>query len=194
MVYENLTNSFNCSCSGTKSRPILWDPIGYNNPGSSVLHYLPVFAQIHVHWVGDAIQPLHPLLPCSLFAFNVNSRLNQGDIFLSLPIHRYRSHVCACIDTIKNLKEQYLTSSRLLSLEVLPSSMICFLYLPSNTILGCLCSNHAEYHWFLKMPWFSAFLLWWQCFSLPATIPHIENTTRIISQEISQHCGLWKFD
>ena len=23
-------------------------------PGSSVVHYLPEFAQIHVHWVGDA--------------------------------------------------------------------------------------------------------------------------------------------
>ena len=25
------------------------------------LHYLPEFTQIHVHWVGDAIQPSHPL-------------------------------------------------------------------------------------------------------------------------------------
>ena len=30
-------------------------------PGSPVLHYLPEFAQIHVHWVGDTIQPSHPL-------------------------------------------------------------------------------------------------------------------------------------
>ena len=30
-----------------------------------VLHYLPEFAQAHVHWVNDAIQPSHPLLlPC----------------------------------------------------------------------------------------------------------------------------------
>ena len=27
----------------------------------SSLHYLPEFAQTHVHWVGDAIQPSHPL-------------------------------------------------------------------------------------------------------------------------------------
>ena len=38
-------------------------------PGSSVLHNLPEFAQIHVHWVSDAIQPSHPLLPPSPFAF-----------------------------------------------------------------------------------------------------------------------------
>ena len=41
-------------------------------PGSSVLHYLPEFAQIHVHWVGDAIQPSHPLLPPSPLAFNLS--------------------------------------------------------------------------------------------------------------------------
>ena len=35
-------------------------------PGSPVLHYLLEFAQIHVHSVGDAIQPSHPLLPLLL--------------------------------------------------------------------------------------------------------------------------------
>ena len=29
-------------------------------PGFSVLHYLLEFAQTHVHWVSDAIQPSHP--------------------------------------------------------------------------------------------------------------------------------------
>ena len=35
--------------------------------GFPVLHYFPEFAQTHVHWVGDAIQPSHPLLPTSAF-------------------------------------------------------------------------------------------------------------------------------
>ena len=35
------------------------------------LHYLLEFAQIHVHWVGDAIQPSHPLLPLSPPALNL---------------------------------------------------------------------------------------------------------------------------
>ena len=30
-------------------------------PGFPILHYLPEFAQTHVHWVSDAIQPSHPL-------------------------------------------------------------------------------------------------------------------------------------
>ena len=33
-----------------------------STPGFPVLHYLLEFAQTHVHWVGDAIQPSHPLL------------------------------------------------------------------------------------------------------------------------------------
>ena len=37
-------------------------------PGFPVLHYLLEFAQTHVHWVSDAIQPSHPLLPASPLA------------------------------------------------------------------------------------------------------------------------------
>ena len=32
-----------------------------STPGFPILHCLPEFAQTHVHWVGDAIQPSHPL-------------------------------------------------------------------------------------------------------------------------------------
>ena len=35
----------------------------HSTPGFPVLHYLPEFVQIHVQWVGDGIQPSHPLLP-----------------------------------------------------------------------------------------------------------------------------------
>ena len=35
-------------------------------PGFPILHYLLEFAQTHVHWVGDALQPSHPLSPPSL--------------------------------------------------------------------------------------------------------------------------------
>ena len=36
-----------------------------STPGFPVLHYLLELAQIHVHWVGDAIQPSHVLSPHS---------------------------------------------------------------------------------------------------------------------------------
>ena len=54
-----------CCCSVAKLCRTLCDPINCNTPEFSVLHCLLEFAQIHVHWVGDAIQPPHPLLPCS---------------------------------------------------------------------------------------------------------------------------------
>ena len=45
-------------------------------PGFPVLHCLPEFAQHHVHWVSDAIQPSHPLSSPSPPAFNLSQ--HQG--------------------------------------------------------------------------------------------------------------------
>ena len=42
-------------------------------PGSPVLHYLPEFAQTHIHWVGGAIQPSHPLLTSIFSSISVFS-------------------------------------------------------------------------------------------------------------------------
>ena len=39
----------------------LCNPMNSIMPGFLVLHYLPEFAQTHVHWVDDSIQPSHPL-------------------------------------------------------------------------------------------------------------------------------------
>ena len=58
----------------------LCDPKECSPPGSPVFHYLQEFAQIHVYWVNDAIQPSHPLLLPSPFAFSLsqNQCLFQG--------------------------------------------------------------------------------------------------------------------
>ena len=61
-----------CYCSVGKSCPTLCNPMDCSTPGFPVLHYIPEFIQIHVHWVGDAIQPSHPLLSSSLPAFNLS--------------------------------------------------------------------------------------------------------------------------
>ena len=45
------------------------DPMDCSMPGFPVLHHLPKLAQTHVQWVGDAIQPSHPLLLASPPAF-----------------------------------------------------------------------------------------------------------------------------
>ena len=48
--------------SVTQSCPTLCDPMNRSTPGLPVHHQLPEFTQTHVHVVGDAIQPSHPLL------------------------------------------------------------------------------------------------------------------------------------
>ena len=48
-------------CSVAQSCPTLSDPMNRSTPGLPVHHQLPEFTQTHVHRVGDAIQPSHPL-------------------------------------------------------------------------------------------------------------------------------------
>ena len=44
----------------------LCDPMNHSTPDLPVHHQLPEFTQTHVHRVGDAIQPSHPVIPfCS---------------------------------------------------------------------------------------------------------------------------------
>ena len=43
----------------------LCDPMACHTPGFPVHHQLAELAQSHVHWVGDAIQTSHPLIPLS---------------------------------------------------------------------------------------------------------------------------------
>jgi len=58
--------------SGAQSCPTLGDPIDCSTPGLPVHYQLPEFTQIHVHWVGDAFQPAHPLLSPSSASFNLS--------------------------------------------------------------------------------------------------------------------------
>ena len=57
-------------CSVTKSCLTLCDPMNCSTLGFPVLQYLLEFTQVHVHWVGDAIQPSPPLPPSSPFIFS----------------------------------------------------------------------------------------------------------------------------
>ena len=52
--------------SVAQSCPTLCDPMNRSAPGLPVHHQLPEFTQTHVHQVGDAIQPSHPLSSPSL--------------------------------------------------------------------------------------------------------------------------------
>ena len=62
-LYQSVT-------SVTQSCPILCNPMNRSMPGLPVHHQLPEFIQTHVHRVGDAIQPSHPLSSPSPPALN----------------------------------------------------------------------------------------------------------------------------
>ena len=57
-------------------RPAFCDPMDCSMPGFPVLHSLLEFAQTHFHWLIDAIQPSHLLLPPSPLAPNLSQ--HQG--------------------------------------------------------------------------------------------------------------------
>ena len=48
-----------CCCSVAWACPILCDPVDCSTPGLPVPHRLLEFAQVHVHCIGDAVQPSH---------------------------------------------------------------------------------------------------------------------------------------
>ena len=60
----------------TQSCPTLCNPMSHRMPGLPVHHQLPEFTQIHVHRVGDAIRPSHPLSSPSPSASNTSQ--HQG--------------------------------------------------------------------------------------------------------------------
>ena len=72
-------------CSVTESCLIPCDPMSCSTPGLPVHHQLPEFTQTHIHRVGDAIQPSHPLssllllppIPPSIRVFSNESTLRM---------------------------------------------------------------------------------------------------------------------
>ena len=65
-----------CCCSGNQACPTLCDPMDFSTSGLPVPHRLPEFTLIHLHRVGDAIQPSHPLTTSSSSALNLSQ--HQG--------------------------------------------------------------------------------------------------------------------
>ena len=63
-----------CCCSVAKSCLTLCDPTNCSTPGFPVLYYLLKFAQTHVHWISDVIQPSHPLSSSSPPTFSLSQQ------------------------------------------------------------------------------------------------------------------------
>ena len=74
-----VTRSFSCVpefSSVAQLCPTLCNLMDCSTPGFPVHHQLLKFAQTHVHWVNDAIQPSHPL--SSPFSSHPQSFLTSG--------------------------------------------------------------------------------------------------------------------
>ena len=71
--------------SVTQSCSTLCDPMDCSMPGLPVHHQLPELTQTHVHCVGDAIQPSHPVVPFSfcLQAFPASGSFQRSKLFTS---------------------------------------------------------------------------------------------------------------
>ena len=69
-------NIYCCCCSVAQSCPTLRDSMDCSMPGLPVPHHLLEFAQVHVHCIGDPIQPSHPLMLPSPSALNLSQ--HQG--------------------------------------------------------------------------------------------------------------------
>ena len=64
-------------CSVAQLCQALCNPMDCSMPGLPVLHHLPEFAQTHVYWVSDAIQPSHPLSSTSPPVFNLSQKYSN---------------------------------------------------------------------------------------------------------------------
>ena len=75
-----------CCFSVTKSFLTLCNPMNCSMPGFPILHYLLEFAQTHVRWVSDAIQPSHllsaPVSSCSQ-SFQASRSFPMSQLFAS---------------------------------------------------------------------------------------------------------------
>ena len=104
-IFTELCNR--CCCSVTQLCSTLCDPMDCSTLGFPALHYLPGFAQTHVHWVNDAIQLTHPLLSPSPPAPNPSQ--HQGPFqWVSSSHHvikvlELQHQVCICSSQAPNL-------------------------------------------------------------------------------------------
>ena len=90
-ISNNLIINYNQSVSSvSQSCPTLCEPMDCSMPGFPVHHQLLELAQTHVHQVGDAIQPSHPLSSPSPPAFNLSQNRvfsNESALCIRWPKH-----------------------------------------------------------------------------------------------------------
>ena len=92
-------HSFDCQFSSvTQSCLTLSNPMDCSTPGFPVRHQLPEPIQTHVHCIGGAIQPSHPLLSSLPFAFNLSHiRVFSNESALHIRWTEYWAAICGLV-------------------------------------------------------------------------------------------------
>ena len=127
-------------------------------PGFRILYYLPVFSQIHVHWVGGAIQLSHSLSPSSP-ALNLSqhqglfqwiSSLHQVAKVLERQLHHQSCQWIFRVDFLWNsllwsscCPGNSQESSPVSQFKNINSSTLNLLYVPSLTSIHDYWKNHS---------------------------------------------------
>ena len=124
---------------------------------SPVHHHHHEFAQTHVHWIGDVIQPSHPLLSPALPAFSLSSFgvfSNESDLCIRWP--KYQTSASAS-DLAMNIQDWFpLGLTGLISLQ---SKGLWRVYsnptVQKNQFFGAQFSSQSNSHihtWLLEKP------------------------------------------
>ena len=112
-----------------------------STPGLPVLGYLPELAQIHVGLVGDAIQPSHPLLLFSPFAFN----LSQHQGLFQWVGSSYQ------VAKVWEIQHQYHSFQWIFRGEF-PSGLTHLISLQSKGLSRVFSNTTVQKHWFFSAP------------------------------------------
>ena len=114
----------------------LCDPMGGSIPGFPVHHQLPKLAQTHVHQIGDAIRPSHPL--CSLLLPSVfpSLRFFSNELALCIRWPKYWSSASASVPP-GNIQDWLSSGLTWLDLAVQGAYMSCLIYeVPVGTLVN----------------------------------------------------------
>ena len=132
----------------------LCNPMDCSMPSFPVHHQHPALTQTHVHWVGDAIQPSHPLSSPSPPAFN----LSQYQVFSNeLALHiRWPKYWSFSFSISPSKEHSGLTSFRLEWLDLLAvSGVFSDTTVQKHQFIGAqlsLWSNSHLHTWLLEKP------------------------------------------
>ena len=153
----------------------------YSTPGLPVHHQLQEFTQTHVHWVGDAIQPSHPLSSPFPPTFDLSwhqgifqwvSSLHQVAKVLEFQLQHqsfqwiFRTDFLydGLVGSPCSLKDPQ-ESSPTPQFKSINSSALSFLYSPTLTSIHDYWKNHSfDWNYIIKLsPWLCS---QWQLFNV----------------------------